>query len=232
MEEKELQKKSYTKVVDYIKHQIMAGQLKTGDKLPAERELSETLGVSRNSVREAVRTLDIMGVISSQHGAGNYVQGNFENNLVESMSMMFLLNQINYEQISQLRLGLEMQALMLAIDHITEPELKQMEQIISQLENVTEENNVILDKKLHYSIAVASKNVLILNILQALSTIVDQFILDLRREILSSEDSRDGLYEAHKGMVKSLLTKDKELGRKSIYKHFALIDEKLKKFGK
>ncbi|HCL00900.1 MAG TPA: FadR family transcriptional regulator [Lachnoclostridium phytofermentans] len=232
MEEKELQKKSYTKVVDYIKHQIMAGQLKIGDKLPAERELSEVLGVSRNSVREAVRTLDIMGVISSQHGAGNYVQGNFENNLVESMSMMFLLNQINYEQISQLRLGLETQALMLAIDHITEPELKQMEQIISQLENVTEENNVILDKKLHYSIAVASGNVLILNILQALSTIVDQFIMDLRREILSSEDSRAGLYEAHMGIVKSLLTKDKELGRKSIYKHYALIDDKLKKFDK
>ncbi|ABX41690.1 FadR/GntR family transcriptional regulator [Lachnoclostridium phytofermentans] len=232
MEEKELQKKSYSKVIDYIKHQIMAGQLRIGDKLPAERELSEALGVSRNSVREAVRTLDIMGVISSQHGAGNYVQGNFENNLVESMSMMFLLNQINYEQISQLRLGLEMQALMLSIDNITEPELKQMEQIISQLENVTEENNVILDKKLHYSIAVASGNVLILNILQALSTIVDQFIVDLRREILSSEDSKAGLCEAHKGMVRSLLTKDKELGRKSVYKHFALIDDKLKNFDK
>lgn len=229
MEEKELQKKSYTKVVDYIKHQFMVGELKIGDKLPAERELSETLGVSRNSVREAVRTLDNMGVISSQHGAGNYVQGNFENNLVESMSMMFLLNQINYEQISQLRLGLEMQALMLAIDHITKPELKQMEQIISQLENVTEENNVILDKKLHYSIAMASKNVLIVNILQALSVVMDQFIVDLRREILSSEDSRGGLYEAHRGIVKSLLTKDKELGRKSIQQHFTLIDDKLKR---
>jgi len=79
---------------------------------------------------------------------------------------------------------------------------------------------------------VASGNVLILNILQALSTIVDQFIMDLRREILSSEDSRAGLYEAHMGIVKSLLTKDKELGRKSIYKHYALIDDKLKKFDK
>jgi len=228
MEEKELQKKSYIKVIDYVKNQIMTGALNIGDKLPAERELSEKLGVSRNSVREAVRTLDIMGVISSQHGAGNYIQGNIEHNLVESMSMMFLLNQINYEQISQLRLGLEMQALMLAIDHITEPELKQLEEIIFQLENVTEENNVLLDKKLHYSIAVASKNVLIVSILQALSTIMDQFIIDLRREILSSEESRAGLYEAHRGMVKSLLTKDKELGRKSIYQHFKLIDDRLK----
>jgi len=65
MEEKELQKKSYTKVVDYIKHQIMAGQLKIGDKLPAERELSEVLGVRYSLVREPARTLDIKGAIQT-----------------------------------------------------------------------------------------------------------------------------------------------------------------------
>ncbi|NLM13975.1 MAG: FadR family transcriptional regulator, partial [Epulopiscium sp.] len=92
MEDKKASKKSYTKVIDYIKKQIRQGKLSIGEKLPAERELSEILGVSRNSVREAIRSLEIMGVISSQHGAGNYLTGNFENNLVESISMMFLLN--------------------------------------------------------------------------------------------------------------------------------------------
>lgn len=227
MEDKELQKKSYTKVIDYIKNQIRIGELKVGGKLPAERELSGILGVSRNSVREAIRTLDIMGVISSQQGAGNYVTGNFENNLVESMSMMFLLNQINYQQISQLRRGLEMQALILAIDNISAQEITQLEKIVSKLEHQTEENNVILDKKLHYNIALASKNTLIIDILQALSEVLDQFIVDLRREILSSDDSKDRLREAHNEMVKSLVTKDKNRAYEAINKHFSIIDEKL-----
>lgn len=229
MEENEIQQKSYLKVIDYIKKQIRVGELTIGSKLPAERELSEILGVSRNSVREAIRTLDIMGAISSQQGAGNYLIGNFENNLVESMSMMFLLGQIDYQQISQLRRGLELQALMLAIDNISEQEILQLEKILSQLEHDTEENNVILDKKLHYNIALASKNPLIINILQALSEIIDQFIVDLRREILSTEDSKKQLMEAHSDFLKSLVNKDKQLAYEAINKHFGTIDEKILK---
>ncbi len=228
MEEHGSQEKSYMRVIEYIKKQIRNGELNIGGKLPAERELSEILGISRNSVREAIRTLDIMGVISSQQGAGNFLTGNFENNLVESMSMMFLLNQIDYKQISHLRRALEMEALMLAIDNITEEEIQTLKMIISQLENETEANNVVLDKKMHYNIALASRNTLIINILQALSEILDKFIVDLRREILSQEDSRKLLMEAHNGMIESLIAKDKNLAYESINKHFGVIDEKLK----
>lgn len=225
--EKNQQEKSYKKVIDYIKQQIKEGKLIVGGKLPAERELSNSLGISRNSVREAIRMMDIMGVITSQQGAGNYLTGNFENNLVESISMMFLLNQINYQQISQLRRGLEMQALMLAIDHITEDELGQLQQIIIQLEHVTEENNIVLDKQFHYNIALASRNLLIIDILQALSELMVQFITDLRREILSYPDSKIILYNAHNDMLKSLILKDKNLAYEAINRHFGIIDEKL-----
>ena len=230
MEDNILQKKSYTKVIDYIKKQIIAGELKTGEKLPSERELSEMLGLSRNSVREAIRTLDFMGVVSSQHGAGNYLTGNFENNLVESMSMMFLLNQINYKQISQLRRGLELQALMIAIDNATEQEINRLVQINFQLENQTEKNNIILDKELHYNIAIASRNTLIINILQALSEVMDKFIADLRSQILAEKESGKRLQDAHTEIVKSLVLKDKVLGINAINKHFDVVDEKLESY--
>jgi GntR family transcriptional repressor for pyruvate dehydrogenase complex len=227
-EEKTIQQKSYTKVIDYIKLQIREGNLTSGSRLPAERELSQLLGISRNSVREAIRTLDIMGIISSQQGAGNYLTGDFENNLVESLSMMFLLNQINYQQISQLRRALEMQALMLAIDNITESQIKELEKVVAEMEHTNEKNNIVLDKKLHYAIATASGNRLITDVLQALSDLIDQFIVDLRREILSSPDSKIILYEAHNEMMLSLIKKDKNLGFAAINKHFGVIDEKLK----
>lgn len=222
------QGKSYTKVIDYIKNQIRLGELKIGERLPSERELSALLGISRNSVREAIRILDFMGIISSQHGAGNYLTGNFENNLVESLSMLFLLNQINYKEISELRRVLETQAILLAIDQATEEELKEIEKISLKLEHGSEEDNIILDKKLHYNIARASKNKLIIDILQALSEIMDRFIADLRKEIFRSEDSREDLKKSHNDIVKSLLNRDKELAYQAINKHFELIKEKLK----
>lgn len=225
-----MEEKSYTKIIEYVKNQIMNGELKIGDKLPAERELSEFLKVSRNSVREALRTLEIMGVISSQHGAGNYVTGNFEKNLMETMSMMFIMNQINYEQISQLRLGLEMQAMMLAIDNITESELGQLEDIITQLENETSATRVLLDKKFHYNITLASKNLLIIDTLQAVAEVMDHFIENLRSDVLSTQDSKLRLTEAHQLILSSLKTKDKELGRNALLMHFSVIDEKLNNY--
>lgn len=223
----ELHKKSYHKVIDYIKNQIRDGKLVTGGKLPTERDLSEILGVSRNSVREAMRSLEIIGVVTSHQGAGNYLTGNFESSLVESLSMMFLLGQLDYRQISQLRRGLELQALMLAIDHISDQEIAELTEIISLLEHETEEINVVLDKKFHYCIAKASGNILITDILQALSDLLDNFIYELRRDILRTEDSRIILNEAHHDMMKSLIERDKKLAREAINKHFGIIDEKL-----
>ncbi len=228
MEECGNQEKSYMKVINYIKMQIRHGELSIGGKLPAERELSEILGISRNSVREAIRTLDNMGIIESQHGAGNFLTGKFENSLVESLSMLFLLNQIDYNQISHLRRALELEALVLAIDNISDEEIQTLNHVISQLETKTEANNVILDKKMHYTIAMASKNTLIVSILQALSEVLDKFIVDLRREILIQEDSRKELMEAHNEMIKSLVTRDKRLAYEAINKHFDIIDEKLR----
>lgn len=72
------QTKAYEKVIEHIKKQIINHDLTIGEKLPPEREISEQLGVSRNSVREAIHMLEMMGFISSQQGAGNYVSCNFE----------------------------------------------------------------------------------------------------------------------------------------------------------
>ena len=60
-EKTEKSTRTYEKVVQYIKDEIWRGSLKCGERLPPERELAETLGVSRNSVREAIRTLSMMG---------------------------------------------------------------------------------------------------------------------------------------------------------------------------
>lgn len=224
MKEKELHQKSYTRVIEYIKEQIRSGNLAVGSKLPAERDLSAILGISRSSVREAIRTLEIMGVITSQQGAGNYLTGNFKYNLVETMSIMLLLDQIDYKQIIQLRRSLELQALLLAIGNISNQGAGELSASVMDLKHVTEANNTLMDKKLHFIIAKASKNKLITDILQALSDVIDQLISNSEREILSSPDSKSIHWEAYDNMLRSIVTKGKELTYEAINMYFDMLD--------
>ena len=149
--------KTYGIVVDYFKKKILTGDLKPGEKLPPEREIAEELGVSRNSVREAIRFMDMTGVISSQQGSGNYITCDFQSSLEETMGMMFAMDQIDYIQISQIRYSLERLAFTLALDHASEEEIKLMEDCVNKLDKSTDASvNNELDKKIHYTLARAS----------------------------------------------------------------------------
>ncbi len=84
-------RKTYEAIIDHIKSDLINGNLHTGQKLPPERELAKQHGVSRTSIREALRTLEILGVIESIQGSGNFISANVEKSLIESMSMMFFI---------------------------------------------------------------------------------------------------------------------------------------------
>ena len=219
----------YMRVIDYIKQEITAGRLQVGSKLPPERTMAEMLGVSRNSVREAVRVLEIMGTTVSVQGAGHFIASNFESAMVETLSLMFVLKKLDFRQISQLRYALELKSFTLAVNHATEQDLADLREIISQLDMglKEEEENVLLDKRLHYSIARASGNQLFVEILQALSDVMDRFIADLRRDIMSEESQKRKLYDVHRRIVENIFTKDIAAGSAAVAEHFALIDQQL-----
>jgi len=220
--------RAYVRVIDYIKQEIRVGNLTIGSRLPPERTLAELLNVGRNSVREALRILEIMGIITSTQGAGHFIAGNFERSLAETMSIMFLLNQLSFQQISQLRFALEKQAYLLATQNISDGELQELKSIISRLDTgVSEEENVLLDKRLHYTIARASGNILIVEILNALSDVMDRFIADLRMDIMSEEGRREKLFAAHRRMVECMISKDLSGGNSAVDEHFALVNERL-----
>ncbi|MFW6381098.1 MAG: FadR/GntR family transcriptional regulator, partial [Bacillota bacterium] len=70
---KEQNEKLYEKVVFQIKEKIAKGELQEGDKLPPERELTKMLNVSRSSVREAMKTLEVIGLVNIKHGQGIFI---------------------------------------------------------------------------------------------------------------------------------------------------------------
>ncbi|MBQ2288629.1 MAG: FadR family transcriptional regulator, partial [Lachnospiraceae bacterium] len=132
--------KSYEKVVDFVQEQILDGVYRAGDKLPSEREMALQLNVSRTSVREGIRILEQMGVLSCQQGSGNYITGDFENTLIRVMTLMFAVEGTTYREITEFRFALEYQALSLAIHNATDEQIAEMEYHMSMLETAQEEN--------------------------------------------------------------------------------------------
>ena len=158
--------KAYEKVIDYIESNILDGHFEVGDKLPSERELSQMLSVSRNSVREGIRILEVIGVISSQHGIGNYIADHFDKTLVQVMTMMYALEKMTYNEIREFRYAVEFQAVVLAMDNITKDQIEKLQKNLDILENSQdEEEQVLNDKMIHYTIVEASAIALLLPII-------------------------------------------------------------------
>ena len=76
----------YEEIVDQLKMMIIQGNLKPGDKLPSERELSEQLGVSRSSVREALSALEAMSILDIRSGEGTFVRETSQSATIEPLA--------------------------------------------------------------------------------------------------------------------------------------------------
>ena len=139
------QQKSYEHVLTYLEDALRDGKLTLGQSLPPERELAEQLGISRNSVREAVRLLEHMGFLVSSQGAGNFISCNIQRNLQDSFDMLILLQQIDYHQLAELRSGLELQAALLAVDRITDSQVDRLDSLVRQMTACPPEMGAQLD---------------------------------------------------------------------------------------
>ena len=84
-------KKIFLEIVHQLRQLIQVENIQSGGKLPSERVLSERLGVGRSSVREALRSLELLGLIETRHGGGTFLATTHNHQLVEVLSM-FILN--------------------------------------------------------------------------------------------------------------------------------------------
>lgn len=219
-----MQEKSYIKVNKYIWNKIFTGELKIGDKLPAEREFANMLGLSRNSVREGIKILENMGVVSSQQGSGNFITGNFENIVEEILAFMYTLNGMKDSQITEFRYGLEWEAVNIITGKLSDSLKEEFLKYLHLLENSkSEEEAVIYDKKIHCLLIESTKNEYLKISYLALTKIMDIYIPRLRGAIISGMNSNTELRNAHRMIVEGVVEGDLEKSKKGIEMHFDYI---------
>lgn len=216
--------KSYMKVREYIWNRLYAGEIKAGDKLPAERDLAEFLQISRNSVREGLKTMENLGVIESQHGAGNFIARNFDKTLRDVMTFMYLLNNRSNEQITEFRYGLEWEAVNLLVGNLTDEQSENLMKHLEKLEiAVSEHERVKCDKALHYYLIEATNNEYMIANFRALTKTLDAYIPTMRSKIITGMQRDEDLKNSHRMIVEGIVNGDKEMALEGLSMHFQYI---------
>lgn len=217
--------KASDKVIEYIETMILAGKLKVDSRLPAERELAQSLNVSRTAVREGIRLLEVMGIVESRQGSGNYIARHFDETLEQVLTIMYALDEMSYEQIREFRDAVERQALVLAVQNADDRGKKELqEHLDGLLHGETEEAQTESDRMLHLCLVRMSRNRLVIANYLALNRIIDRFIRDVRKRIRDeSEEEFQAFQDIHKQLVDAIVSGDLEKGKSALDRHFSYI---------
>ncbi|MCT8975014.1 FadR family transcriptional regulator [Clostridium sp. CX1] len=215
----------YEQVIEKIKDLIEKGELGCGDKLPSERDLCEQLNVSRTSVREALRVLGILGIVECKIGEGNFIKDNFEDSLLEPLSMTFMLHGSKTDEILDLRKFIEPGMAALAAKNINDEQLQEIKEIVDLLNSTEDEEKCAeLDKKLHYKIVQASGNYLVSNMMFAVSTLVETYIEDVLTNMFRNVENKNILKKQHKDIIQAIEDHDSVGASVAMLKHLEYSD--------
>ena len=149
-------------IAGQIKRAILSGKLKPGDKLPTERELVEQFHTSRVSVREAVRSLEHLGLVKIKRGAGGgtYVTGADHHPVAESFWVKMQLSKGTLNHLTEARLMLEPGLCRLAAQHATAQDLERLKAVVEQQEAMVRagKETSSYDLKFHRTLIDAAHN--------------------------------------------------------------------------
>ncbi len=178
-------------VVQHIESSIFSGELGPGDRLPAERQLSEQLGVSRSVVREALGRLATVGLIESRQGSGTRVAVPTDQPIVTGFRRLLHSGEFRLEHLRQVRTPLEVTIVRLASQHRTESHLAALQaqyEIVCNPE-LTLAENVTADLEFHAILARASGNPLMEMVLRPLLLgPIQELIIETRQSKLGRYD--------------------------------------------
>ena len=169
----------YKKIVVQIQDMILKGELKKGDRLPPERQLAETLGVGRPALKQAISALEVLGIIRSRQGNGNYITADTME-VFNPLAIRFYLDSNSSDDILEFRYIMEVQMASLAAIKITDEQLSDFQALMDEIKENTNEETPLETRQrynnlFHMRIVEICGNRLMISIFNSiLSLIADQ----------------------------------------------------------
>jgi len=218
-------------VVRQIKLLILRGILRPGERLPAERELSERLGVSRPSLRDALSDLQDRGLLISRPGAGVFIADVLGSAFSPALIDLFASHDEAVFDYIAFRRDLEALAAERAARLGTDSDLKVIATIFARMEaahlkrDPTDEAQ--LDAEFHMAIIEASHNVVMLHMMRSMFDLLRQGVFYNRQMMFKNRMTRESLLEQHRAIHQAIQNRDVSASRAAVSSHLDYVEQSL-----
>jgi GntR family transcriptional repressor for pyruvate dehydrogenase complex len=216
--------KAWEVVLEHIERGLIDGRFAPGDRLPAERELAASLGVGRSSVREALRVLEVLGLVRTGTGsgpaAGAIIIATPQGGMAALLRLQVAAQGFPLHDIVETRLLLETAVIeSLAAD--PDPPLAAALAVLDAMDRpgLTAADFLVLDAQFHLSLAEASGNVVVAAMMGGLRSSIEAYVREGAERIADWDAAAARLRAEHRGIVDAVATGDAATARRRITDH-------------
>jgi len=212
----------YEEIVRQVKQMIAEGRLKSGDRLPPERDLAEKFVVSRTSVREALRVLESLGLIEIRAGEGTFVRGVSVESLIEPLALVMAAQREAIGELFEARRVLEPAIAALAAGRATPEEIHEMERILEDQakEIAAGKTGLAQDAAFHTAIGTAAHNRAITRIAHAIMDLLTQS----REESLNTPGRPTRSHQDHRRILQAITRRNATAARQAMLDHLVAVE--------
>lgn len=218
-------------VVRQIEDLILRGILRPGERLPSERELSETMGVSRPSLREALANLSDRGLLASKAGAGVFVADVLGSAFSPALVTLFSSHQAAVFDYISFRRDMEGLAAERAAHLGTDTDIAVIDTIFRKMEAAHDKRNPAdearLDADFHLAIIEASHNIIMLHMMRSMYELLREGVFYNRSIMFKQRMTRDNLLDQHRAINDALQARDPAAARAAVERHLDFVEVSL-----
>ncbi|MFW5972446.1 MAG: FadR/GntR family transcriptional regulator [Bacteroidota bacterium] len=215
-------------LAERIADMIHTRQYEPGDRLPPIMEMARSFGVGHPTVREALKKLEIVGMVTIKHGSGVYVGNGGGNLLVSNPVRSGEVSRKLLVDLVEARMPIEITSARLASTRASEEHLARMDELMRQASENLDNDDVLsaANMEFHYEIAVASGNTVLAQLQQALTNLFQQE----QRQILNIYSSRERDHADHRAILDALVARDADLAVERMRLHLEGVRDVLMKW--
>jgi len=210
-------------VVQHVRGLIERGELRPGDRLPAERELAIQLGVSRPSVRAGLRSLSAIGVLQTRHGAGTFITDGPPTLGSEPLSFLAALHGFTRDEMFEARRALEVGVAALAADRATDEHIATIaEEVTGMFASLDDPQAFLIhDIRFHRSVAEASGNPILASLVEMVSAL---FYEQRRKTAQHGRDLKESAH-LHRAIYHAIRAHDAKRASAAMAEHLSLAQQ-------
>jgi GntR family transcriptional repressor for pyruvate dehydrogenase complex len=218
-------------VVLQIQQLIQDGQLRPGDRLPPERELASQLGISRNTLRESLKALNLLGVLKVQQGGGTYINKDLNNQLISSsLKFLSILEITEILNLLEARKALEVASAFAAAERAKPKDIHTLQKLMKYMKDNAADATLCskCDLDFHLAIAKASENSFLIELTKA----IREPLLRVMEKTIHLDKLLSSAVSNHEAILAAIVKKDSLMAEKMMRIHLEKIEEDIRNFVK